>query len=90
MSEGKVTTDHQTIRKWAESRGAVPATVKSTKSRDEPGILRLDFEPRDESLEPLDWDEFFEKFDREKLAFVYQDSTADGSPSRFHKFINRA
>lgn len=90
MSEGKVTTDHAKIRKWAESRGATPATVAKTKSGGLPGVLRLDFEPRDEALEPIDWDEFFEKFDREKLAFLYQERTQDGSPSRFHKFINRS
>jgi hypothetical protein len=90
MSDGKVTTDHQQIRKWAESRGAVPATVKRTKAAGEPGVLRLDFPPCDDTLEPLDWDAFFEKFDREKLAFLYQDRTEDGSPSRFHKFVNRS
>ena len=90
MSEGQVTTDHGTIRHWAEKRGAVPATVKTTEKKGEPGILRLDFEPRDEALAPISWDAFFEKFDHEHLAFLYQDKTQDGSISRFHKFINRS
>jgi hypothetical protein len=89
-SEGKVTVDHRTIRRWAEERGGIPATVSRTASDDDPGILRLDFEPRDKSLEPVDWDAFFKKFDQEGLAFLYQDQTADGKMSRFHKFINRA
>jgi hypothetical protein len=94
MSEGKTTTDHDEIREWAEERGGVPASVKGTgggkKGRgDEVGILRLDFEPRDEELEEISWEEFFEKFDKEKLAFLYQEETADGKTSRFHKFINR-
>jgi hypothetical protein len=93
MSEGKTTTDHDEIRQWAEERGGVPATVKGTagssKKSDEAGILRLDFEPRDEALEEIRWEEFFEKFDKEKLAFLYQEETADGSTSRFHKFVNR-
>jgi len=84
MSEGKVTTDHKEIRVWAEERGGKPATVKSIGSKDEPGILRLDFEPPDEALEPLEWDDFFDKFDKERLAFLYQDRTADGKVSRFH------
>ncbi|MEA2904959.1 MAG: hypothetical protein QOG83_3630 [Alphaproteobacteria bacterium] len=90
MSEAKVTTDHEQIRRWAEQRGGKPATVKRTKSKDEPGILRLDFEPPDEGLEPIDWDDFFDKFEKEKLAFLYNDRTADGKVSRFHKLINRS
>jgi hypothetical protein len=90
MAEGNVTTDHATIRRWAEERGGAPATVKGTKSGDEPGVLRLDFEPKDASLEPISWEDFFEKFDEEHLAFLHQDRTADGAISRFHKFINRS
>jgi hypothetical protein len=90
MAKGKVTTDHNHIRRWAEERGAVPSTVKATKSEGDAGLLRLDFPPRDESLEPVEWDDFFEKFDREGLAFLYQDKTAAGRKSRFHKFINRS
>jgi hypothetical protein len=89
MSEAKTTTDHGTIRKWAESRGAKPASVEGTGKKDEPGILRLDFEPKDRGLDEIPWDDFFDKFDKEKLAFLYQDKTADGSVSRFHKFVHR-
>ena len=32
-------------------------------------------------------EEFFEKFDREKLAFLYQDQTAGGQKSNFNKII---
>ena len=87
MSQGNVTTDHTEIRSWAEQRGGVPATVKATKKKHAPGVLRLDFEPKDPELEPISWDEFFAKFDREHSAFHYQDQTAEGSVSRFHKFI---
>lgn len=93
MSEGKTTTDHDEIRSWTEERGGVPATVKATAKKGKggkaAGILRLDFEPRDEALEEISWEDFFEKFDSEKLAFLYQEETADGSTSRFHKFIAR-
>ncbi len=89
MAEGQVTTDHQAIRKWAEQRGGRPATVKGTAPDDEPGILRLDFEPKDEKLEEISWDEFFQKFDEANLAFLFQDKTADGHVSRFHKFVHR-
>lgn len=87
--EAKTTTDHEAIRKWAEERGGRPATVEGTGAKDEAGILRLDFDPKDEKLERISWEEFFEKFDEAGLAFLHQDHTADGKLSRFHKFIRR-
>ncbi len=90
MSQGHTSTDHDEIKKWAEKRGGHPATVKSTAHGEEAGILRLDFDPPDEKLEKISWDEFFDKFDDADLAFLFQDKTADGSTSRFHKFISRS
>lgn len=89
MAEGHTTTDHKKIRKWAEERGGRLATVKGTGKKDEAGILRLDFEPKDAELEQISWEEFFQKLDDAKLAFLYQDKTADGSISRVHKFVRR-
>lgn len=89
MSEAKTTVDHSKIRKWAEERGGHPATVEATASATKAGILRLDFEPKDEGLKDVSWDDFFRKFDKEKLAFLYQDKTAEGKVSRFHKFVDR-
>jgi hypothetical protein len=89
MSEATVTTDHAQIRHWAEKRGGHPATVKATAGKGEAGILRLDFEPKDEGLKEISWDEFFRKFDEERLAFLHQDKTEDGKVSRFHKFVDR-
>jgi hypothetical protein len=91
MAQGKTTTDHEEIRRWAEQRGGVPASVRGTGrgKRDETGILRLDFEPRDEELEEISWDEFFDKFEEADLAFLYQEETAAGKTSRFHKFVSR-
>jgi hypothetical protein len=89
MSEASTTTDHDAIRRWAEARGGRPASVKGSGARDA-GILRIDFEPElAEGLELISWEDFFEKFDREKLGFLHQDKTADGSESRFHKFVAR-
>jgi hypothetical protein len=91
MPEANVTTDHATIRRWADERGANPATVKTTRREREPGLLRFDFAPGEEAaLAPLSWEEFFDKFDGERLAFVYQDKTDEGAVSRFHKFITRS
>ena len=90
--ESKTTTDHDEIRQWVESRGGTPATIAGTERRDEEaGLLRIDM-PTGASnppLEPISWDDFFEKFDQENLAFLYQDQKADGEPSFFCKFVDR-
>ena len=87
--KAKRTTTHETIRRWAEKRGAHPATVIGTSS-DTVGVLRLDFPGYSgkDTLEEVSWDDFFEKFDREHLAFLYQDKTASGRTSRFCKFVD--
>jgi hypothetical protein len=89
-SEAHTTTDHGVIRDWAEERGGRPATVKATEEDGQAGILRIDFGPKDEGLDRISWDEFFRKFDESELAFLYQDETSEGKPSRFHKFVRRS
>jgi len=86
MSTSETTTDHDTIRRWAEARDGHPAKVETG---GEGGILRIDFGEKEESLTPVSWDEFFEIFERSKLSFLYQEQTADGGKSRFNKFISR-
>ena len=91
MSAATITTDHKEIRQWIEQRGGKPATVSATKGSEEAGVLRIDFpeEEADEGLESISWEEFFNKFDEEELAFLHQDETSDGNTSRFCKFVNR-
>ena len=44
------TTNHDTIRKWAEERGATPATVKGTGGQPgNTGVLRMQFPGYEES-----------------------------------------
>jgi hypothetical protein len=89
--ESKRTTDHETIRRWAEERDGVPATVQATGSEEEPGILRFDFPgySGDETLEQISWDAFFEAFEANELAVLYQEETGEGETSRFFKFVSR-
>jgi uncharacterized membrane protein YagU involved in acid resistance len=90
-SDAQLTTDHETIRRWAEARGGRPAMVRGTGAAGEPGVLRIDFaegQP-DENLEPISWDEWFRKFEDARLAFLYQDTTARGQGSRFCKLVSR-
>ncbi|MCV0397213.1 MAG: hypothetical protein K5872_14735 [Rhizobiaceae bacterium] len=86
MTEARTTTDHDRIRSWIEERDGKPARVAES---GEGGILRVDFDPSDEGLEPIGWDEFFRIFDENGLAFLHQDRTEDGSISRFNKFVDR-
>lgn len=90
-SESKVTTDHDEIRQWVEERGGHPARVKDTESKNSPGLLRIDYPgfSGEKSLEAISWDEFFEGFDENGLAFLYQEETKDGKQSRFSKLIAR-
>jgi hypothetical protein len=85
----KTTTDHDEIRRWAEERGGRPASAKGTGSGGEPGVLRFDFNKPEESLDEISWDEFFDKFEKERLALLYEDETKDGRESRFFKLVNR-
>jgi len=86
MSSSKTTTDHDEIRQWAEARDGHPALIR-TKGKG--GVLRIDFGEPEENLEPVEWDEFFRVFDESDVAFLYQDKTADGKPSRFNRFVSR-
>jgi glutathione synthase/RimK-type ligase-like ATP-grasp enzyme len=90
MASAKTITDHDQIRKWAEERGGRPSVVKATEGgKQGGGILRFDFQEKDESLDEISWDEFFKIFEERKLALLEQDETASGKTSRFFKFVAR-
>jgi len=88
--ESHITTNHEEIRLWVEERGGNPAIVKGTESRDS-ALLRIDYPgfSGEGKLEPIEWDQFFEIFDENNLAFLYQEQTADGKQSRFSKLVDR-
>lgn len=89
MQSSNMTTDHDEIRDWVESRGGWPAHVKGTGGRGDAGLLRIDFPGYSGSrLEEISWDEFFDKFDEENLAFVYQDRKMSGEKSYFNKIVS--
>jgi hypothetical protein len=88
------TTETAVIRRWAEDRGGWPASVQGTEDGDEAGVLRIAFDnpPADDSherLEKISWDDFFQKFEEKKLAFLYQEETEGGDQSRFFKLVSR-
>jgi hypothetical protein len=91
MSEGKTTINHKEIQKWVEARGGFPARVKRTGRGGDTGILRIDYPgfSGEETLEHISWPEWFDAFDANNLAFVYQDRVRTGATSRFSKLVSR-
>jgi hypothetical protein len=89
--ESKRTTDHNTIKKWAEERQGKPAVVETTEEKGDKnsGILRIDFPGyAEDNLKEISWDKFFKTFDEHELEFLYQEDTKEGSPSRFFKMVS--
>lgn len=89
--KSRVLTEHDEIRRWAEERDAQPACVRGTGSEEDVGMIRLDFPgySGETSLEPIDWDEWLQKFDENNLALLVEDQTARGEQSNFNKIIGR-
>jgi hypothetical protein len=90
-SSSKTTTDHDEIRQWVEAHEGAPSTVRGTGNGEDAGILRIDFPggAGEDALEHIDWDEWFEKFDENNLAFLYQEQKANGDDSTFFKLVSR-
>lgn len=85
MASGERTQDHGTIRKWVEARGGIPTIVKGTG-----GLLRIDFVEgarsggREENLEEVSWERWFQLFDENDLVFLYSPE----KESRFFKLVS--
>lgn len=83
----ETTTDHDEIRKWAESKGGKPAAVESTHKGGDVGIVRIMFpdapQSEHDSLVEISWEEFFEEFEKRELALLYE------TDSMFSKLVGR-
>jgi hypothetical protein len=90
-SKSNTTTDHEEIRRWVEDHDGRPVTVSGTGDGDDAGVLRIDFPggAGDDSFEKISWDEWFEKFEENELAFLYQEQKASGEDSTFFKLVRR-
>lgn len=85
MAAAEKITDHDQIRKWAETHGGKPAKVRTKDAHEGSGILRIEFRDPDDKLEPIEWDEFFQIFEDSKLAMLEQPD----KESKFAKFVSR-
>lgn len=70
------TTDHEEIRRWANTVGAKPAEVSPNIFDGEPAILRFVFGSvlAGAEFRVISWDNFFALFDAMGLALVYDES----------------
>jgi len=53
-------------------------------------VLRVLIQASGDSLEEISWDDFFEKLEEEKLAFLYQDETKQGKKAGLASACARA
>ena len=82
MASAHPVTDHDEIREWATKHEGRPSKVETGGKG---GILRLDFQEKDEKLTEITWEEFFKIFEDSKLALLLP----DGKDSTFNKFVSR-
>lgn len=91
-ARSEILTDHDEIQQWAEERNAKPACVRGTGDSGDIGMIRLefpDYSGDEPSLQQINWDEWFEKFDENNLALLVQERTAAGEQSNFNKLVSR-
>lgn len=74
------TTDHEEIRAWAAGRGGMPAIIEGTEAG-----LRFDWGEGDMDVMRLSWNEFFDIFEEQGLAFAH----IEEDDSSVYEFVPR-
>jgi hypothetical protein len=82
-----VTIDHDVIPSWAASRHARPSM---SEGMSQPSPLFFDLGPPDAGLVEVSWNDFFEEFERDNLAFFYRDTDPAGQRDDLRGFVSRA
>ncbi len=61
--------------------------MRGTEDGDETGVPRPDFPgyTGKDRLQPISWEEFFEKFDEKQFEFLYHERKKNGETSNFFK-----
>jgi hypothetical protein len=91
-TKSKVTTDHEEIRRWAAARSGTPAAIVRPENGDEKACpICIDFpeNPGNGSRKKISWGDWFKRFEAAGLALLYQEDTAIGERSNFHKVVSR-
>ncbi|MCW7538345.1 hemerythrin domain-containing protein [Aquabacterium sp. A7-Y] len=76
------TRNPEVIRRWAEARGARPATTPGGDA-ERPRVLRFDFPDYDKGLQEVSWEAWLGTFDERELTFVFQERQKAGNQSNF-------
>lgn len=88
----RVTTNHSTIKQWAENRGGIPVRIRQDGSTPGLGDIKIyfpDTEEKGENWEELPWNEFLEQFENQKLAMEYKENDANGDVSLYYQMLDR-
>ncbi len=87
------TQDRELIRRWAQRRGAEPATGEASVSgpatvdvRDGDAGIRFNF-PGVGRYRPITWDEWFDHFSHHELIFVYERDAPGRTPSSRYRLL---
>ena len=78
-----VIIDHDEIRTWIEEGNGQSGKMADTE------LIAVYFGSPESDITPIEWEEFFEIFDRSNLAFMYEERSS-GDTSSFFEFIDRA
>ncbi|MBD0416530.1 hypothetical protein [Oryzicola mucosus] len=89
-------TDHEAVRTWAAARMGSPAIVDISPESGTQSMLRIVFDqaayqdqdrperpPNAGGYDLVEWDDWFEIFDREQLALVVPDEVPGGLDSSY-------
>ncbi len=90
-TRSRITADHDEIRSWVEDRGGTPVRARPSGAPEELGVPEIDFlhGRGDRSLEPVDWDQWFEMFDMYELAVLFRDGEGEGWEHASVEFVRR-
>lgn len=93
----KATINHQVIRQWAEKLGGKPQIIDNPQAGgdiigiriDLPGKLDNGFFSESNHPKETSWEEFFDIFDKQNLALIYNENYQEVDFGSSYKFINR-
>lgn len=82
---GSVTTDHATIRRWADAHAAHPARLRGDRGL----ALELPGRRGAEQLERITWKEWLERFDAQALALRHSEPEPGGQGPVYYELVSR-